>query len=121
MGGKTDVDRLLSLASISSKNYANCDESCIGDCEQCLKPAKGAGSSNRKGYRSMQVQLKGLFQDALCCCGEVTPTSQHAVRTPQGWPSEAEGNVDCPLFSRKWPKETASAVMDVLQLMRVVG
>ena len=38
----------------------------------------------------------------------------------QDWPSEAQGNVHCPLFSRKWPAETAPALMDVLRLMRVV-
>jgi len=42
------------------------------------------------------------------------------VANAQGWPAEAEGNVHCPLFSRKWPAETVPAAMDALQLMRVV-
>ena len=38
----------------------------------------------------------------------------------QGWPAEAQGNMHCPLFSRKWPAETAAAVLETALLTRIV-
>ena len=66
---------------------------------------------------------KGRHAHTLLFAGQwvADKEAMHGHADPQGWPAEAEGNVHCHLFSRKWPADAAPAVMDALQLMRVVS